>query len=409
MDCYTLLQFNQFIRQFVSLNVPEAVWITAEIGQLNVSKGHHYLELIQKDDQTDQLIARSQAALWAKTHSILKQKKKTNLDELLKEGIEIKLKARLDFHETFGLKLFIEDIDEQYTYGQMAIKKTEILNKLRKEKLLDLNKRLELKAPIKKIAVISSSTAAGYEDFMEHLTKNEYGYQFKVLLFSSAVQGMGIEQGFKDAFEDISIYDDFDCVIVIRGGGSKIDLAGFDNYEVCKAAANCKFPVLVGIGHEVDETILDLVAHNSLKTPTAVADYLLSLNAEFENKVYLLGLEIQKLAKELIAVNRLNLNNLALNIRSTSQFGIKNQRQSLSQLLENITYGAQQLLSNESRRINHLEESFTLLSIDNTLRRGFTITRSEKGFLDSVDKLEEGDLISTQFIDGTVESQVLKK
>ena len=408
MECYTLIEFNQFVRQFVSLNVPEALWITAELGQVNNAKGHYYLELIQKDEATDQLVARSQAALWAKTYASIKASKKTPIAELLKEGLQIKIKARLDFHETFGLKLFIEDIDEAYTYGQMAIKRTEILNRLKKEQLLDLNKRLVLTAPIKKIAVISSSTAAGYQDFINHLEQNEFGYQFKVLLFSSAVQGLGIEQGFKDALEDISIYDDFDCVVIVRGGGSKIDLAGFDNYEVSKATAQCKFPVLVGIGHEVDETILDMVAFRSLKTPTAVADHIISLNLEYETYIHTLGLEIQKLSKKLIAEHLLLLNQRSMSIKNAATLSLQSQDQNLSKLMDGIKYLAQHQIELHNAKMLHLERTCELLNVSNTLKRGFSITRTEEGVIVSSKGLKEDQIIKTQLLDGSIQSKIIK-
>ncbi len=408
MNCYTLLQLNQFIRRFVSLNAPEGIWITAEIGQINQSKGHHYLELIQKAEESDQLLARSQAALWAKSYEQIQAKKKTAIKELLKEGLEVKLKVKIDFHETFGLKLFIEDIDENYTYGKMAIKKTEILNRLKKEKLLDLNKTTHLDPPIKKIAVISSSTAAGYEDFINHLENNVYAYQFKVLLFSTAVQGLGIEQGFLDAFEDISIYDDFDCVAIIRGGGSKIDLAGFDNYEVCKAAAKCKFPVLVGIGHEIDETLLDLVAHSSLKTPTALADCIINLNLAFESQVQNLGLDIQASAKHLIANNRLALNTLLLNIIGDANNYLRSQKDGLDLLLSKIEYMSKQAFMNETKSLKHIEETIKILDIENTLKRGFSITRLNEKAIESAKNLKEGNVLTTTFWDGEIESIVRK-
>lgn len=409
MDCYTLFEFNQFIKRFVALNVPEAVWITAEISQSNLAKGHNYIDLIQKSEETEEILAFSSAVLWRKDRATIQTKKKTSLDEILTDGMQVKLKVQLNFHERYGMKLIINDLDENYTFGKLAIQKTEVIKRLKKEKLFSRNSLLSLPTPILKIAVMSSVTAAGYKDFITHLKSNEFGYTFETRLFTTSVQGLGMEQGFSDAFDDLKSFDDFDCIVVIRGGGSKLDLSGFDSYEICKQVALSELPVLAGIGHEIDETVFDLVAHTSLKTPTAVADFIINRNLEYEMQLNELA---SNLSSKVSLITRqhetslesiqASLSHLARNVCQTHQIQLDGIKGALFQSVE-------RKLSAENNRIDLLEKTFALLDVKQTLKRGFSISRSQGKTISKNTKLKKGDIIKTEIYGAELESTFSKK
>ncbi len=406
MDSYTLFELNQFIRRFVSLNVPEAVWITAEISQASFTKAHCYIDLVQKSEADNDVKAHAQAIIWKDRLNKLQSKTNTDIKDIIKQGIEVKLKIIVDFNERYGLKLIIEDIDENYTLGKLAVEKAETLKRLKSEQLIDKNAALQFPPIFRKIAVISSSQAAGYKDFVAHIENNDFGYRFKLLLFATAVQGQAVEQGFQDAFEDISFHDNFDCVVIIRGGGSKLDLAGFDNYEVCKAVANCQLPVLVGVGHQIDSSLVDMVAKSSLKTPTAVADFIISHNMAFEAKLLGLGVEINKISKNLLKQKMLEISAINNIILSSAKAKISSSKMLLDHIEQNIKQTIKHLMRQSINKLEHIEKTLEIMDVSNTLKRGFSITRKDGKVLKDRNDIKIGDLLETEFISGTIQSEV---
>ena len=402
----TLFELNEFIRRFVALNVPDAIWITAEISQANLNRGHYYIDLVQKSEQTQEIIAKSYAVLWAKTLGTIAATKSSNITHILKEGLKVKLRVRVDFHEKYGLKLVIDDIDENYTYGNLALERAKIIKRLQAEQLMDKNSQLALPKMIKRIAVLSSKTAAGLKDFVTHLRSNEYGYTFHLELFEIAVQGANVEPNFLDQLSKID-WTSFDLISVIRGGGSKLDLAAFDSYAICKAIANCPTPILTGIGHEIDETIADMVSHSSLKTPTALASFIIDRNLVFENGLLLLNQEIEDITTRKIHQEKMSLQKSASEIEMHTKQTLTSAHQKLSDIEEGITYLSKNKLKMAGLQIQQWVQTVHFLSIENTLQRGFTVTRNTEGEAVYESRhLKKGDIITTQFHKGEHKSKI---
>ena len=256
----------------------EQYWIVAEIGELKVNRaGHCYLELIEKSKNSDEILARTRATIWSWQFRFIQPYFESATGRALAAGLKILTAATVEFHEVYGLSLNIKDIDPTYTLGDLAQKRQEIINRLTEEGIIDMNKELELPDIPSRIAIISSPTAAGYEDFMNQLYQNPAGYAFHTRLFEATMQGNNAALSIMNALDEIfGVHQSFDAVVIIRGGGSQMDLACFDHYELAQHIAQFPLPVLTGIGHEKDESIADLVAHTKLKTPTAVAEFLIS-------------------------------------------------------------------------------------------------------------------------------------
>ncbi|MEM1124333.1 MAG: exodeoxyribonuclease VII large subunit, partial [Bacteroidota bacterium] len=286
MQSYSLFELNEFIRRVFALNFQEAIWIRCEIAQINSSRGHYYLNLIEKSAEKDAIIAQSSGIIWARKYRQLRRTHKKLLDSLLRNGTAVLLQVKVDFDERYGFKLLVEDVDPSYTMGQMELKRQAILESLTQQGLLGLNQRISLPTVIQRVAIISSQTAAGLQDYLNQIAINTYGYQIHNQLFPAAMQGENVEKEVLRQLKKIALLkENYDAVVIIRGGGSKLDLVAFDNLVLGQAIAKFPLPVLVGIGHEIDETILDKVAHLSLKTPTAVADFLINRLLHFESSI----------------------------------------------------------------------------------------------------------------------------
>jgi exodeoxyribonuclease VII large subunit len=268
-----LSELNGMVRQVLTEAFPTKLWVVAEISELKTQRsGHCYLVLIEKDTFTDKVVAQARATIWSYIYRILKPYFETTTGQVLIEGLKVLVQVTVEFHELYGYSLNIQDIDPTYTLGDLARRKTDIINKLTREGVIDMNKGLDFPLVPQRIAVISSETAAGYQDFTNHLNTNQGGYVFYTKLFSALMQGPQTEVSVIRALERIYEYEDlFDVVVIIRGGGSQFDLSCFDNYNIAFHVAQFPLPVITGIGHEKDNSVVDLVAHTRLKTPTAVA------------------------------------------------------------------------------------------------------------------------------------------
>ncbi|WP_167619315.1 exodeoxyribonuclease VII large subunit [Maribellus sediminis] len=272
----TLSELNEQIKGALLDAFPGAVWVVAEVSELKENRsGHCYLELIEKAGSD--IVARSRATIWSYSYRMLKPYFETTTGQLFTQGIKVLVQATVEFHPAYGMSLNIKDIDPTYTVGDMALQRKEIIERLQKEGVFEMNKELDLPMVPQKIAVISSATAAGYQDFMNQLESNEYGFVFYTKLFEAYMQGAEAVPSIIQALERIFQYEDFfDAVVIIRGGGATADLSSFDSYDLAINITQFPLPVITGIGHEKDDTIIDLVAHTRLKTPTAVAEFLLN-------------------------------------------------------------------------------------------------------------------------------------
>ena len=297
----TLSQLNETIKEVLHEAFPTTVWVVAEISELKENRsGHCYLELIEREGES--IIARARATIWSYTFRMLKPYFETVTGTKFDSGIKILVQVSVEFHPAFGLSLNIKDIDPAYTVGDLVLQRQEIIKRLQDEGVFDMNKELELPLVPQKIAVISSATAAGLTDFLNQLENNVYGFKFYTKLYEATMQGTETVFSIIHALERIFKHDDFfDCVVIIRGGGAAADLSSFDNYDLSFNVTQFPLPVITGIGHEKDDTIIDLVAHTRMKTPTAVAEFLINGVARFYDRlqelendiVYFIGNKIE--------------------------------------------------------------------------------------------------------------------
>ena len=402
----SLSQLNGLIKAAILDTLPDQYWVVAEIADLKLNqKGHCYIDLVEKEGNA--AIAQIKANIWAYEYRSISNRFQKATNEPLKQGMKILFLASILFHEVYGLSLNIKDIDPTYTMGEMARKKKEVLARLRKEGIIDRNKALELPLVPQRIAVISSPTAAGYEDFFNQLDKNSYGYSFVHTLFPALMQGQEAEGSIIKALTEIRKQkSSFDLVVIIRGGGSVIDLNCFDGYPLAAEVAGFPLPVITGIGHEKDDTVVDIAAHTKMKTPTAVADFLISGMRSFEENV--LGLEnrIVSYAEQLLRDETQKLTSFAQRLSLVPIRLTAVHRNRLLIIQRDIRGHMQQRLQNEQNRLSRAEQAIRHLDPAHVLRRGYSITTLKGKILRDAALLKNGMSIETQLQNGTVTSIV---
>ena len=426
----TLSEFNARIERQVN-GVPglQNQWVIAETSDLRLNRsGHCYTELIEKDDHGT-TIAKIGAAIWAGTYRDLYNKFLRSTGQVLATGMKVMVKVTVNFHSLYGMKVVINDIDPNYTLGDMARQRQEIINRLTAEGIIDLNKELPWPEVPQRIAIISAEGAAGYGDFMNQLTGNPYGLQFYTCLFNAVMQGAQTVPTVIAAMDRINRHIDlFDCVVIIRGGGATSELNSFDNYDLASYVANFPIPVIVGIGHERDVTVLDYVAALRVKTPTAAAETLIQRGTtalahldELQDAVVTAVRDtvgqarehlaffttmIPAAARHLIDTNRIRLDNHARNIPFAAQGLIVNQRTRLERAVERMGDAASRALQREQQRLVALGDKATLLSPVNTLQRGYSLVRLGDKCVTAADQLHSGDQITVQFATGITDATV---
>ncbi len=452
---FSLYELNKRIKNTIHSSFSDTYWVVAEISEIReVRSGHCYLELIEKDEKTEQIIAKCRANIWAYTYRMLKPHFMQSTGQQLSSGIKILIRVSIDFQEVYGFSLNVRDIDPTYTLGEMAQRKQAILKQLAEEGVIDMNKELIVPLVPQKIAVISSPTAAGFGDFCDQLNNNPQGYKFYIKLFQATMQGERTEESVVQALEQIYKHEDiFDVVAIIRGGGSTSDLMCFDNYWIAYNIAQFPIPVFSGIGHERDETVVDYVAHTRLKTPTAVAEHLLELVSDFDAR--LTGLKdriiqetretlsqhrirfdhisknFKPLVKNAILTNENQLTKLAHQVESQTKNYLKNKDHQLIQFSRNLSNSSQNLILDKTQNLNQykqrlaqelrflfkeennklsmMEKTKELLDPKNILKKGYSITTINGKAVKDADSLIDGDKITTQFSNGRVDSIVQKK
>ncbi len=384
MSTYTLFDLQQYIRQVLALNFSEPLWISAELGQVGRSRGHAFLDLVQKGAGDDNL-AQAQAVLWQRQYQLLQGQHGLLLEELLQEGRALRMQVQVDYHERFGLKLVLLDLDPAYTLGRLELQRRQTIDTLRALGFLDKNRALPLPPVLQRIAVVSSEGAAGFQDFREQLAHNTAGFAFHCRLFSAAVQGQNLETEIGAAFDLVAAQAErFDCIAVLRGGGARLDLAGFDRLELCKKAAALPLPLLTGIGHDSDESVLDLVAHTALKTPTAVAEFLIQHNRDFEARLL----------------------HLADQLYDRVGRKIQHQQLRLTQVETALGWSARARWTAARQQLDQAEAVCAALHPEAALRRGFSVTMKNGVAVRSVAEIGPGDRLETRLADGSVWSEL---
>ncbi|MFK7932323.1 MAG: exodeoxyribonuclease VII large subunit [Saprospiraceae bacterium] len=401
---YSLSDLTTQLRRVVALNFAQSLWIKCELAQVNLSRGQHYLNLIQKEAETGEIIAAADAILWFKTHNRLKRKLGRSLDAILQSGMEVLLQVKIEYHERWGLSLHIEDVDPSYTLGQLELQRQETIAKLEKANLLAKNREIPLPLVAQRVAIISSINAAGYQDFLRQLEQNDYQYQFDCQLFSAAMQGAQVEQEVLQQLKRIRrARKPFDVVVIIRGGGAKLDLAVFDSLKIAQAVAKFPLPVLTGIGHDTDEVILDLVAHTALKTPTAVAEFLIQYHLRFETRLLNLGMQAQRAAQTQLAEQQYNLQRLRENLRFHSQLPLQRAQQQLQQIATQLPQVVDFQVKRAQQQLNSLSQIVALLDPVATLGRGFALIKKDGKYLTQIGQVAANDVVEIVMQDGQIE------
>lgn len=407
MKTYSLQELNEFIRRVVALNFSESVWVTAEIGQIKSSRGHFYLDLLQKEG--DEVVAQMSGVIWAMEYRRIQRILGANTEGVLADGMEIKLKGRLDFHERYGLKIIVEEIDATFTIGKLELERRKVITELQRKGLIGKNAGLNLPSVIQRIAVISSETAAGLQDFLNHIKFNESAYCFDVQLFQSAMQGSLVEKTMLAQLASIkAIHHQFDCVVIIRGGGARLDLTAFDNAAVGEAVAKFPLPVLTGIGHDVDQTVLDLVAHLALKTPTAVADFILTHNLKFESSLLEMGNYLNLYVQKRLDTEGGLLLRWADLLKYKTQFALKQENQTLDNWEKEMPKRVHQILKYENNQIGNLLKIIELMQIESILKRGFSISRVNGKVVTDADSVPKNAELTTQLSSGILKSKIIE-
>ena len=434
----TLYELNSLLREVIECEMPNEYWVEAELSECRESRGHCYMELIQKDEHNATPIARASAKCWAAKWMIVRPYFERTTGQLLHAGMKVLLKVYAQFHEAYGFSWIVTDIDPTYTLGDMARKRQEIIRQLKEEGVFDLQKELQLPLFCQRIAVISSETAAGYGDFCNQLAANPYGFLFHTRLFPAIMQGESTEQSIIDALSRIfSEYSScsaqetpFDCVVIIRGGGATSDMSGFDTLALAENVANFPIPIITGIGHDRDESILDMVSHTQVKTPTAAATLLIEhLKAVLDaindaqdrlaryssNKLSTLHSQLSVITSSLphifTAVKLRQQSRLdALNSRlaSHTQQEIVTCQSSIVNLENRLPILLDRRLTAEKHRIQLIEEKARSFDPALLLKRGYSITFKDGKAVREASALRPGDEIETHLADGIIHSTVTK-
>jgi exodeoxyribonuclease VII large subunit len=449
----TLTELQLVIRDSLYMALPDFYWVIAEISEIRENfSGHCYLELIEKNPDEQNLKAKVKAIIWSKRNRFLKSFFENSTGEPLREGLKILVKVKIEYSELYGLSLIICDIDPAFTLGEMAMKRQSVIKRLEREGVFLMNKELEFPLVPQRIAVISSKNAAGLSDFINHLKENSHGYVFYTSLFETPMQGIETEQGVITALEKIAVNQEkFDIVVIIRGGGSQSDLSWFDNYEIAYFITQFPLPVVTGIGHDRDESVTDLVAFKSLKTPTAVANFIVDCTMETEKLLSELSFRIIDTFHLIIEKNRNMVDSFRLRlipavrlsvsavkeeliikifgiinigkefivraglIPSTLRSGLITSLKAYSSTKENnlsrkqydlISFSSS-ILKKTRTSVEGLENILKIVSPENVLKRGYTITSIDGKILKNKSLLKPDDVIDTQFSDGKIKSKIL--
>ena len=427
----TLYELNHLVSKVIESEMPSEYWVEAELSECRESRGHCYMELIQKDERTATPIAKASAKCWANKWMLIRPGFERTTGQRLHAGMKVLLKVYAQFHEAYGFSWIVTDIDPTYTLGDMARKRQEIIRQLKEEGVFDLQKELQLPLFCQRIAVISSETAAGYGDFCNQLADNPDGFQFQTRLFPAIMQGEGVEQSIIAALERIfsfHIPQNFDAVVIIRGGGATSDMSGFDTLALAENVANFPLPIITGIGHDRDESILDMVSHIRVKTPTAAAALLIDHLKTVLDAINDAQEQIVRLAQQKLTSHKSRLSTFAeilprlftnVKTRQEARLDSLNSRmttairqsivthQSLINALEvKMPILLDRRLMAEQHRLQLIEEKTKNLDPALLLKRGYSITLHNGKAVRSPQQLQSGDEIETRLANGTLRSVV---
>lgn len=385
----SLSSLNGMVRSAIEQQLPMRYWVTGELSEVRAtSVGHCYIELIERNEVTGEISAKARGTIWSRVYSLLRPYFLEQTGRDFSVGLKVLLQVSVNFHEVYGFSLDVCDIEPAYTIGDMARQRLLIVQRLTDEGVIDLNKELSFPLLPKRIAVISSASAAGYGDFCDQLNGNPYGFTFKVELFPSPMQGNKVEEGIISALDAIARdTEEWDVVVIIRGGGATSDLSCFDTYDLANNCAQFPLPIVTGIGHQRDDTLLDIVAHTRVKTPTAAAELL----------IHSMLVQADKIAE------------LCRTIPEAVSRRIADERRRVDMLVQHLPMSVAMILQQQRHKLDIWEQQLQASSPERILAKGYTLTLCDGRIIRSASQLSAGKEIVTRFSDGEVASTVKNK
>lgn len=431
MKALSLFELNSLVRETLELTFSNEYWVRAEISELRVNR-HCYMELVQKDSHKNGIIAKARAQVWANRWAFIKPMFEDMTHQSLAAGMQVLVKAEITFHELYGYSLNITDIDPTYTLGDIAKRRQEILRQLTQEGISTMNQELPLPRMLQRIAIISSASAAGYGDFCNQLKNNPARLAFHTQLFQATMQGDDVTPSIINALNCIAgQQEQWDAVVIIRGGGATSDLSGFDTLELAENVAQFPLPIITGIGHERDDTVIDLIAHTRMKTPTAAAEFLIQHQSKELELLESIAASIFLSASNLLQAEKIRIQVLTAKIptlfsaiqaretikidRLSAAMGykalqhIEGEKSRISIIKKQLALYTDNLLNHQKKRIEQAENKLENASPERILKLGFSITRVNGQAIKSFDDVREGDNIETTLATGTINSTVTWK
>ncbi len=429
MTTLSLYELNNLVRSCIEVLAADTYWVRAELSEVRVSRGHCYMELMQKSAKGDGLIAKARGQVWASKWAMLQPYFERTTGQRLSAGMQVLVCVEVTFHELYGFSLNVLDIDPTFTLGDIARRRQEILRTLDEAGVLTMNKELPMPRLLQRIAVISSATAAGYGDFAGQLANNRRGLLFHTRLFPAVMQGEGVERSVINALDEIAqSLEDWDAVVIIRGGGSTSDLSGFDTLTLAENVAQFPLPIITGIGHERDDTVIDMIAHTRVKTPTAAAEFLIHHQEEELDAVEELAERISAATLRQLGDERLRLQRVTAKVPSL--FGLRRmreenrlkrlvdvagnavvrrimmQRHALQIMEQSLAVAVSSRLSDANHRLQRIDDRVKAADPEHILRMGYSITRLNGKAVTDGAQLKPGDRIVTTLSSGEVRSVV---
>jgi len=402
---YSLRQLNLMVRDAIETHLPDEYWVEAELSECRERGGHCYMELVEKEESTHTPIARASAKCWRQTWQILEPYFERVTSQPLRAGLKVLLKVYAQYHEAYGFSWIVTDIDPTYTIGDMARKRQEIIRQLKEEGVFDLQKELLLPLFCQRIAVISAEGAAGYGDFMRQLEDNPYGLHFDITLFPAIMQGEQVEQSIIAALEEIYVQSQqltangqkpFDVVCILRGGGATADLSGFDTLALAEHVANFPLPIITGIGHDRDESILDMVSHIRVKTPTAAADLLIDHLQQVLLRIENAQQRITTAISQKLSTYSNKLTTLQTLIPTLALRILSNSHHRIEMLGSRIPVAIERRLTSQKHRLENIEIKLQSFDPQTLLSRGYSITTHQGKIIRDPRQLKVGDKIETR-------------
>lgn len=405
---FTLLELNRMVRETIERQMDGKYWVEAELSDLH-DRNHCYMELVENDPFGPTPLAKARAVCWANRWTALRSKFERQTQQQLRPGIKVRMMVTPTFHEAYGFAYQVSDIDPDYTLGDIVRKRMEIIRQLKEAGIFDLQRELVLSRFAQRIAVVSSAQAAGYGDFCHQIDDNSYGLSFSHELFAAIMQGEQVEQSVIAALDRINArIDEFDVVVIIRGGGATTDMSGFDTLALAENVANFPLPIITGIGHDRDECILDMVSYMRVKTPTAAAAFLIDHLSEVYTALVSARERISRIAERHLAYEKMRLKQLADRIPTLFALTRERQTKRIDALAHRIDSAATQRLERERHRLQLVTQRAQAQDPIHILRRGYSITLHNGHALRSGDELADGDIIETRLEQGTLKSEIRK-